>query len=156
MLYQWLDTPPGRFYDKPLKIDAKKGRYSGVPDNKGTSMLALSIVGPHGSNIATGKKTLEVRSWRPESLPIRDLLIVENSRFLSSDNPTDLNGRAVAIVDVEEVHKWRPSEVEAACSNGWEPGYWAWSLSNVRPVTRGVTVPAKRKLYEVELAHALL
>ncbi|ARB44590.1 hypothetical protein P40_03425 [Alloalcanivorax xenomutans] len=25
MLYQWLGTPPGRFYDKPLKIDAKRG-----------------------------------------------------------------------------------------------------------------------------------
>nr|WP_287705722.1 ASCH domain-containing protein [Halomonas sp.] len=49
-------------------------------------MLALSIVSPHGSNIASGKKTLEVRSWRPESLPIRDLLIVENSHFLSADN----------------------------------------------------------------------
>ncbi|WP_421705222.1 ASCH domain-containing protein [Alloalcanivorax xenomutans] len=118
-------------------------------------MLALSIVGPHASNIAAGKKTLEVRSWRPESLPIRDLLIVENSRFLSSGNPIDLNGRAVAIVDVEEVHKWQPFEVEAACSNSWKPGYWAWNLSNVRPVTNNVTVPARRKLYEVELTHVV-
>ncbi|MDQ7730334.1 ASCH domain-containing protein [Halomonas sp. SpR8] len=116
-------------------------------------MLALSIVAPHGSNIAAGKKTLEVRSWRPESLPVRNLLIVENSMFLSADNPIDVDGRSVAIVDVEEVHEWQPSEVEAACSNGWESGYWAWSLSNVRPVTNGGTLPAKRKLYEVELTH---
>jgi len=119
-------------------------------------MLALSIVSPHGSNIASGKKTLEVRSWRPESLPIRDLLIVENSHFLSADNPVDPDGRAVAIVDVEEIHEWQPSEVKAACSNGWEPGYLAWCLSNVRPITNtptfnNVAVPAKRKLYEVEL-----
>ncbi|MGM0824995.1 MAG: ASCH domain-containing protein [Pseudomonadota bacterium] len=118
-------------------------------------MLALSIVSPHGCNIAAGKKTLEVRSWRPESLPIRDLLIVENSSFLTADNPIDLDGRAVAIVDVNEIHEWQPSEVEAACSNGWEPGYWAWGLSNVRPITSGTTVPAKRKLYKVELAHVL-
>ncbi len=117
-------------------------------------MLALSIVDPHGSNIAVGRKTLEVRSWRPESLPVRDLLIVENSRFLSAENPIDLGGKAVAIVDVEEVHEWQPSEVEAACSNGWEPGYWAWSLSNVRLITNGAIVLAKRKLYEVEFAHA--
>ncbi|MCZ0930421.1 ASCH domain-containing protein [Halomonas janggokensis] len=116
-------------------------------------MLALSIVAPHGSNIAAGKKTLEVRSWRPELLPIRDLLIVENSSFLSSEDPIDLDGRAVAIVDVEEVHEWQPAEVKAAFSSGWEPGYWAWSLSNVRPITNGVPVPAKRKLYEVELTY---
>lgn len=114
-------------------------------------MLALSIVAPHGSNIAAGKKTLEVRSWRPESLPIRDLLIVENSHFLSADNPIDLNGKAVAMVDVIEIHEWQPYEVEAACSSGWEPGYWAWSLSNVRPITGGATVPAKMKLYQIEL-----
>lgn len=114
-------------------------------------MLALSIVSPHGSNIASGRKTLEIRSWRPTSLPVRNLLIVENSEFLSTENPVDLNGKAVAIVDVEEIHEWQPSEVEAACSSGWESGYWAWSLSNVRPIANIQTVPAKRKLYEVDL-----
>jgi len=114
-------------------------------------MLALSIVSPHGSNIASGKKTIEVRAWRPESLPIRDLLIVENSNFLSAQNPVDLNGRAVAIVDVEEIHEWLPSEVKAACSSGWESGYWAWRLSNVRPVISEILVPARRKLYEIDL-----
>lgn len=118
-------------------------------------MLALSIVGPHGANIALGKKSLEVRSWRPPFLPVRNLVIVENARFLSADHPIDLDGRAVAIVDIEEVHEWQPSEVVAACSNGWEPGYWAWSLSNVRPIASSTKVPAKRKLYEVELVYTL-
>ena len=113
-------------------------------------MLALSIVSPHGSNIASGKKTLEVRSWRPESLPIRDLLIVENLNFLSAHNPVDFDGRVVAIVDVEEIHEWQPSEVKEACSSGWEPGYWAWCLSNVRPVTSSEVVPAKTKIYEID------
>lgn len=112
-------------------------------------MLALSIVSPHGSNIASGKKTLQVRSWRPEPLPIRDLLIVENLNFLSDHNPVDLDGRAVAIVDVEEIHEWQPSEVKEAFSSGWKPGYWAWCLSNIRPVTSSELVPAKRKLYEI-------
>lgn len=117
-------------------------------------MLALSIVSPHGSNIVSGKKTLEIRSWRPASLPIRNLLIVENSEFLSIENPIDLNGKAVAMVDIEEVHEWQPSEVKAACSSGWEPGYWAWRLSNVRPITNIQTVAAKRKLYEVDFTNA--
>lgn len=79
-------------------------------------MLALSIVAPHGANIASGKKTLEVRSWLPPSLPIRDLLIVENGRYLSADHPVDPAGRAVALVDIEEAHEWQPDEVLAACS----------------------------------------
>ncbi|WP_211090190.1 ASCH domain-containing protein [Pseudothauera nasutitermitis] len=39
--------------------------------------LALSIVSPQGENIASGRKTLEVRSWQPPALPLHDLLIVE-------------------------------------------------------------------------------
>ncbi|MEG0008377.1 MAG: ASCH domain-containing protein [Aeromonas sp.] len=113
-------------------------------------MLALSIVSPHGVNIASGKKTLEVRSWRPSFLPIRDLLIVENTTYLSLEHPIDPAGRAIALVDIEEIHEWQPSDVLAACSSGWEPGYWAWHLSNVRPVVNGPQVPAKRKLYEIE------
>ena len=56
-------------------------------------MLALSIVSPHGTNIASGKKTLEVRSWCHPSLPVRDLLIVENSVFLSLDMSVDPDGK---------------------------------------------------------------
>lgn len=33
---------------------------------------ALSIVAPHGGNIASSRKTLEVRSWQPPSLPLLD------------------------------------------------------------------------------------
>ncbi|MGT4068265.1 UNVERIFIED_CONTAM: ASCH domain-containing protein [Aeromonas hydrophila] len=113
-------------------------------------MLALSIVTPHGTNIASGKKTLEVRSWCPPSLPVRDLLIVENTVFLSRDMPCDPDGRVVAIVDIEEVHEWRSDEVAAACSSGWEPGYWAWHLANVRPIVDGPIMPARRKLYEID------
>lgn len=40
--------------------------------------LALSIVAPSGQRIAQGLKILEVRSWRPDQLPLKDLVIVEN------------------------------------------------------------------------------
>jgi hypothetical protein len=96
-----------------------------------------------------GAKTIEVRSWHPGALPLRSLLIVENKRFLSDDVPEDQEGLAVAIVDVLEIHPWRPDEVEAACSSGWEAGYLACSLGNIRPLTGKQSVPARRKLYEV-------
>ena len=112
-------------------------------------MAALSIVAPNGRNIAIGRKTIEVRSWRPERLPLRDLLIVENHIFLNPDSPIDPHGTAVALVDITEVHEWSEHGVQAACSTGWQPGYWAWSLSNVRPVSEPFPVAAERKLYEV-------
>lgn len=65
-----------------------------------TKCVALSIVSPHGVNIAAGRKTIEVRSWLPPTLPIRDLLIVENANFLTDGFQVDPNGRAVALVDV--------------------------------------------------------
>ena len=116
--------------------------------------LALSIVSPHGQSIASGRKTLEVRSWHPASLPIRDLLIVENERYLVEDGQFDANGRAVALVDVRRVEPWLPSQVEAACSSGWQPGYHAWHLENVRPLFARQQVLAARKLYTVDFPFA--
>ena len=97
---------------------------------------------------------MEVRSWLPPTLPIKDLLIVENTNFLTDGFQVDPHGRAVALVDVRLVEPWLPSQVEPACSSGWQPGYFAWHLENVRPLASTGPVWAKRKLYEVELPHA--
>ena len=113
--------------------------------------VALSIVSPHGLNIAAGRKTIEVRSWQPPTVPIKDLLIVENDNYLTREGQVDPNGRAVALVDVVAVEPWQPSHVDAACSQGWEPGYFAWHLENARPFVPAPRVAAKRKLYLVEM-----
>lgn len=63
-------------------------------------MKAISIVYPHGINIALGKKTLEVRSWLPPRDFKEDLLIVENKNYLRNDGDIDPEGRAVAIVKI--------------------------------------------------------
>ena len=114
---------------------------------------ALSIVAPSGQRIAQGMKTLEVRSWQPEQLPLKNLLIVENKTFLNHDADEEL-GVAVALVDVESVHVWQPNEVEAACASYWAEGYFAWQLSNIRPIKDKIEVPAKRKIYLIEIDHA--
>jgi hypothetical protein len=119
-----------------------------VPGN--THRVALSIVAPNGTRIAEGRKTLEVRSWQPDTVPLRDLVIVENDTRLSDDRPEDPEGRAVALVDVLEVHPWRPDEVKAACSSGWRPGYFAWVLGNVRVLPPGPAVPARLGLYTID------
>lgn len=118
-------------------------------------MLALSIVAPNGARIAAGRKTLEIRSWRPDSLPLRDLLIVENRIFLTGEDPFDPDGTAVAVVDIESVHAWQASELEAACASQWTPGLWAWRVANARPIAGVVRVVARRKLYEVQVDDTL-
>lgn len=115
--------------------------------------IALSIVAPHGANIATGKKSIEVRSWQPSELPVKDLLVVENTVYLTERDQVDPNGRAVALVDVRMVEPWLPSQVNAACSSGWEPGYFAWHLENVRPLNPSPQVQAERKFYRIQLPH---
>ncbi|WNX70227.1 ASCH domain-containing protein [Acinetobacter baumannii] len=112
--------------------------------------LALSVVAPNGTRIAQGIKTLEVRSWVPAQLPLKDLFIVENQNFLINDGDEE-EGVAVALVDVDSIHVWRNDEIELACASGWSKGYFAWVLSNVRPMKRQLKVPAKRKIYQVSL-----
>ena len=118
-------------------------------------MLALSIVDPNGANIAAGRKTLEIRSWRPPPLPLRNLLIIENLVFLTGEDEMDSDGIAVAVVAVDEVHAWQPSELEAACATEWKPDLWAWHVTHVRPVPGAFRLAARRKLYDVELSAAL-
>lgn len=126
---------------KMLNWEYMKKRYS-----------ALSIVAPNGLKIAQGLKTLEIRSWTPEQLPLKDLIIVENLQFLSAEYTEEM-GKAVAIVDIESVHPWREDEFAAACANYWAEGYFAWVIRNVRPITQPLDVPAKRKIYCIDIDH---
>ncbi|AXY55703.1 ASCH domain-containing protein [Acinetobacter chinensis] len=113
---------------------------------------ALSIVSPGGSKIVQGLKTLEIRSWCPPHVPVKDLLIVENHHYLRQEGDED-SGLAVAVVDIESVHPWREDELEAACGTYWAEGYWAWVITRVRPLDPPVPVVAKRKIYTVEIDH---
>jgi len=112
---------------------------------------ALSIVSPAGTNIALGKKTIEVRSWQPPADFSGDLLIVENNKYLRQDGETDSEGIAVAIVKVKTVRPYLESDIPAANATRWEPGYFSWELTDVRPVHSDEKVLAARGIYEVEL-----
>lgn len=113
---------------------------------------ALSIVAPGGDLIRTGKKTLEIRKWQPDSIPLKDLLIVQNSiRLSSSGTAEDPNGTAVALVDIEAVSNWQVGDLKASCGTFWEPGWVAWKISNVRPMDCDIPVVAKLRIYEVEI-----
>lgn len=113
---------------------------------------ALSIVEPGGTKIRSGQKIIEVRKWKPKTLPLRNLVIVENSTYLNRNGIShDPNGKAVAIVDILCVSEWKKEELEDACGNYWEDGWFGWKISNVRPITYDQPVEARLRIYQVEL-----
>ncbi len=113
-------------------------------------MKALSIVYPHGTNIALGKKTIEVRSWLPPEGFNEDLLIVENHHYLHNTEDIDPNGKAVAIVKIKRTREYLESDIPLAMATKWEPGYYSWELIEVRPIDSHIVVEAKRGLYDIE------
>ena len=116
------------------------------------SYLALSVVAPAGDWIRSGKKTLEIRQWAPEQLPLRNLVIIQNTKRLSRDGlHEDPEGEVMALVDVDSVECWKESEFEQACASFWEKGWLAWKLSNIRPLSFQKQFPARLRLYPVDL-----
>lgn len=114
---------------------------------------ALSVVEPNGSRIARGEKTIEVRSWQPPADFEGDLLIVENKKFLRAEGETDPDGTPVAWVKINLVRTYDAADVPAACASRWEPGYYSWELTDVRPIKSQKTLLAARGIYEVEFAN---
>lgn len=79
------------------------------------------------------------------------MLIIENKNDLIQDEDEEIGG-AVVIVDIEAIHLfWTENELELAAASYREDGYWAWEISNVRPIEKCIEVPAKRKIYAVDI-----
>ncbi len=112
---------------------------------------ALSIVFPGGTNIAQGKKTIEVRSWLPPSDFNGDLVIVENKKILREEGDVDPEGVAVALVKIKLTREYLESDIPAAMASRWEPGYYSWELMDVRPIDNSGPVLAARGIYKIEL-----
>ena len=111
---------------------------------------ALSIVAPNGTKILEGIKQIEVRSWTPQELPLKNLVIVENKNFLN-DGLQEEQGIAIAIVDIESIHEWKQDEIKIACAPYWQEGSFAWVIANIRPISLPIQVVAKRKIYHLML-----
>lgn len=116
-----------------------------------TTFKALSVVSPAGDLICSGKKTLEIRKWKPDILPLLNLIIVQNNVFLTKDNPVDQNGKAIAMVDIYSIKDWKLEDLNSACGNYFENGWLAWEISNVRLLNYSIIIPAKLKIYNIEI-----
>lgn len=51
---------------------------------------ALSVVAPSAERIVQGQKTLEIRSWQPQTIPLKNLVIVENQYFLRNEGEQEI------------------------------------------------------------------
>jgi hypothetical protein len=97
-------------------------------------MKALSVRSPWAEMIASGRKTLEIRSWRTS---YRGPLLICQSG----------GGGAVAVVEVVNCRPGTSADYDAC--GGFDPsGSFAWELRLVRRVTSG-TIKGKLSFYDV-------
>lgn len=114
-------------------------------------MKALSIRQPWASLIASGRKTIELRSWRTHYRG--PLLICSGSRPSSAWRPEDAAvigplGVSVCIVDVIDCRLATPDDAHAACTDPSD-GLFAWVLANAR-ATEHRPVKGKLSFFQVE------
>ena len=101
-------------------------------------MTALCVKQPWAELIASGRKTIETRTW--DSDYRGPLLIV------ASKKPDDAalhafpnvrtwpRGEAIATATVANVRPMREEDEEAACC-GWHPTLYAWELTNITRIS---------------------
>jgi hypothetical protein len=120
-------------------------------------MKALSIRQPWANLIAQGLKTAEIRSW---ATPYRGPLLICSGKTIDSgypqwksrwDSATDL-GVQICTVNLQAITPWTQNLCKAAGieESGWEPGYYAWLLTQPQPVDK-MPVVGKLKLFDVPL-----
>ncbi|EOK5757168.1 hypothetical protein ACM6XL_004164 [Vibrio vulnificus] len=115
------------------------------------NVKALSVVEPWGTMIANKTKLLEIRTWRPEVLPMLNVALVQNSTRLTKEGDEDMTGQVIAVVDIVSCEPWVKEDCEhSGCDESeFESGWLAWKLSNVRKLGNPVKAIAKRKFYDL-------
>jgi hypothetical protein len=107
---------------------------------------ALSVRQPHANRIASGEKTIEVRSRRTSHRG--PLVIVSSAREDGGPGPF---GATVALVELVVVRPLSLADCAAACMDPdhWTSGLFAWELANARPV-EACPIKGKLGIYEVD------
>lgn len=118
-------------------------------------MKALSVRQPWADLIASGRKTVETRTWA--TLHRGPLLIVAGVKDAPRHHrqalgvgptPRHRRGIAVCIVDVVDCRPMTDADADAACC-GRYPGAFAWVLARPRPVPP-VPVSGRLSLFDVD------
>ncbi|EGQ8019979.1 ASCH domain-containing protein [Vibrio alginolyticus] len=114
-------------------------------------MKALSVVKPWGTMIADEIKSLEVRGWVPEQLPMLSVALVQNNKRLTKNGDEDVDGEVVAVIDIVSCVPWVKEDCKfSGCDESeFKDGWLAWRLSNIRKLNNPVSATAKRKFYNL-------
>lgn len=113
---------------------------------------ALSVAAPLGDFIAQAKKTIEVRDFvTSDLLPSEDLLIVQTKNPLTDKSPEDPYARAVCLVRVKEMRKFLYSDRAEAKTERFHESWFAWVLTDVRPLQKKTRALAAQGLYQVQI-----
>lgn len=104
-------------------------------------MRVLSVRQPWASLIASGRKTVELRSWSTKYRgPV--LILAGSSIWRGTDYPIGPRGVALCVVDLIDVRAVTPADESTACITPPD-GLFAWILENPRVVAQ---MPVKGKL----------
>ncbi|EAA4385184.1 ASCH domain-containing protein [Salmonella enterica subsp. enterica serovar Enteritidis] len=116
---------------------------------------AISILTPAVENIINGSKSIEIRSWYPETMPLKNVILVQNDKYLKNQSDID-HGMAMAIVDFVSVRNWSYEDYlkqnqETTLNKPWSPGYYVWEIKNVRILKKSVPCVARKGIYTIDL-----
>ncbi|EJL6752071.1 hypothetical protein ACIL2V_004740 [Vibrio alginolyticus] len=89
-------------------------------------MEALSVVKPWGTMIADEIKSLEIRGWAPEQLPMLSVALVQNNKRLTKNGDEDVDGEVVAVIDIVSCVPWVKEDCKfSGCDESeFEDGWW--------------------------------
>ena len=111
-------------------------------------MTALSLKQPYANWVATGRKTIETRSW---STKYRGDLLICSSKSVRI-KPM---GVALCIVELYDVRPMTAADEEAACVELY-PNAQAWLIRNLRVLKTPFPVTGRLGLYPVVVGQELL
>lgn len=111
-------------------------------------MRVLSVRQPWASLIASGRKSVELRSWSTKYRgPI--LVLSGTGIWRGTEHPIGPRGVTMCTVDLVDVRPVTPDDADAACIAPPAGFEFAWVLANARPV-RPVRVNGKLGLYSAD------
>lgn len=107
-------------------------------------MKALSVRQPWASLIMSGKKIIELRTWKTK---YRGPLVICASQRRHGSLPT---GVALGIVNLDDIRPSTPND-EPLANCMPENNEYAWILSNPKPFVMPFAVKGKLSIFDLEL-----
>lgn len=113
-------------------------------------MRALSVRQPWASLIASGRKTIELRSWSTNYRgPV--LILSGTGIWRGTEHPIGPRGVSLCVVDLVDVRPVTPEDAAAACIVPPEGFDFAWELRDPMAV-KMLPVKGKLGLYRLDSA----